>query len=41
MIEELHENLQTFVARQLFVKIAVRFFSLREAAKFFRSFFTP
>jgi hypothetical protein len=33
MIEELHQNLQTFVAGQFFVKIAVRFVSLGEAAK--------
>ena len=42
MIEELHQNLQTFVAGQFFVKIAVRFLSLRKAAKFSRCFFfTP
>jgi hypothetical protein len=34
MIEELHQNLQTFVARQFFVKIAVRLLSLGEIAKF-------
>ncbi len=38
MIEELHQNLQTFVAGQFFVKIAVRFLSLRKAAKFSRCF---
>jgi hypothetical protein len=34
MIEELYQNLQTLVARQFFVKIAVRFLSLSETAKF-------
>jgi hypothetical protein len=34
MIEELHQNLQTFVAGPFFVKIAVRFVSLGKAAKF-------
>jgi len=34
MIEELHQNLQTFVARQFFVKIAVRLLSLGEITKF-------
>jgi len=34
MIEELHQNLQTFVTCQFFVKIAIRFFSLTETAKF-------
>ena len=38
MIEELHQDLQTFVAGQFFVKIAVRFLSLRKAAKFSRCF---
>jgi hypothetical protein len=38
MIEELHQNLQTFVASQSFVKIAIRFLSLREAAEFSRCF---
>jgi hypothetical protein len=38
MIEELHQNLQTFVASQFFVKIAIGFLSLREAAKFSRCF---
>jgi hypothetical protein len=38
MIEELHQNLQTFVPGQFFVKIAVRFLSLREAAKLSRCF---
>jgi hypothetical protein len=38
MIEELHQNLQTLVAGQFFVKIEVRFFSLREATKFSRCF---
>jgi len=34
MIEEFHQNLQTLVAGQFFIKIAVRFFSLGESAKF-------
>jgi hypothetical protein len=38
MIEELHRNLQTFVAGQFFVEIAVPFLSLRKAAKFSRCF---
>jgi hypothetical protein len=38
MIEELHQNLQTLVASQFFVKIAIRFFSFREAAEFSRCF---
>jgi len=38
MIEELHQDLQTFVVGQFFVKIAVRFLSLRKAAKFSRCF---
>jgi hypothetical protein len=38
MIEELHQNLQTFVAAQFFVKIAIRFLSLREIAEFSRCF---
>jgi len=41
MIEELHQNLQTFVAGQFFVKIALRFLSLRKAANFLAVFFTP
>jgi len=35
MVRELHQNLQTFVTGEFFVKIAIRFFSLSEAAKFF------
>jgi len=38
MIEELHQNLQTFVASQMLVKIAIRFLSFREATKFSRCF---
>ncbi len=38
MIEELHQDLQTFVAGQFFVKIALPFLSLRKAAKFSRCF---
>lgn len=38
MIEEIHQNLQTFVAGEFFVKIAVRFLSLRKAVKFSRCF---
>jgi hypothetical protein len=34
MIEEIHQNLQTFVAAQFSVKIAIGFFSLGEAVKF-------
>ena len=34
MIEELHQDLQMFVAGQFFVKIALPFLSLRKAAKF-------
>jgi hypothetical protein len=34
MIEQLHQSLQTFVARQFFLKIAVRVLSLGEIAKF-------
>jgi hypothetical protein len=34
MIEELHQNLQTLVASQFFVKIAVRFLGLGKTAKF-------
>jgi hypothetical protein len=34
MIEELHQNLQTFVPSQPFVKIAISFFSFGEAMKF-------
>jgi len=35
MIKELHQNPQTFVTSEFFIKIAVRFFSLSETAKFF------
>ncbi len=38
MIEELHQDLQTFIAGQFFVKIALPFLSLRKAAKFSRCF---
>jgi len=38
MIEELHQNLQTLVAGQFFVKIAVRLFSLRKVWKLSRCF---
>jgi len=38
MIEEFYQNFQTFVAGQFFVKIAVRFVSLRKAAEFSRCF---
>jgi hypothetical protein len=34
MVTELHQNPKTFVAGEFFVKIAVRFFSLGETAKF-------
>jgi len=34
MIEQLHQNLQTFVARQFFVKIVVRLLSRGEITKF-------
>jgi hypothetical protein len=39
MVKELHQNLQTFVAGEFFVEIAVRFFGLRETAKFLCRFF--
>jgi len=35
MVKELHQNPQTFVAAEFFVKIAIRFFSLCETAKSF------
>jgi len=38
MIEELHQNLQTLVAGQFFVKIAIRLLSLRKAGKLSRCF---
>jgi hypothetical protein len=34
MVKELHQNPQTFVTGEFFVKITVRFFSLGETAKF-------
>jgi hypothetical protein len=34
MVKELHQNLQTLVAGEFFVEIAVRFFSLGETAEF-------
>jgi hypothetical protein len=34
MVKELHQNLQTFVAGEFFVKITVRLFSFGETAKF-------
>jgi len=34
MVQELHQNVMTFVAGKLFVEIAVRFFSFGETAKF-------
>jgi hypothetical protein len=34
MVKELHQNPQTLVAGEFFVKIAIRFFSLSETAKF-------
>jgi hypothetical protein len=34
MIEELHQNLQTLVAGQFFVKLAISFLSLVEIPKF-------
>ena len=39
MVEELHQNPQTFVAGEFLVKIPVRSFSLSEAAKFLCRFF--
>lgn len=39
MVEELHQNPQALVAGEFFVKIAVRFFSLSETAKFLCRFF--
>ena len=38
MIEELHQNLQTLVAGQSFIKIAVGLLSLRKAGKLSRCF---
>jgi hypothetical protein len=34
MVQQFNQNLQTFIARQRFVKLAVSFFGLGEAAKF-------
>jgi hypothetical protein len=34
MFEKVEQNLQPFVARQVFIKIAISFFSLSEIAKF-------
>jgi hypothetical protein len=34
----IHQNLQTFVVRQLFVKLAIGFSSLGEASKFLGPF---
>jgi hypothetical protein len=34
MFEKVEQNLQSFVARQVFIKIAISFFSLSETAKF-------
>jgi hypothetical protein len=39
MIEELHQNLQAFVASQFFVEITVRSLGLGEAAKSLCPFF--
>jgi hypothetical protein len=39
MVKELHQNPQTFVTGKLFVKIAIRFFSLGETAKSFGRLF--
>lgn len=39
MVEEFYQNLQTFVAGEFFVKIAVGLLSLSEAAKFLCPFF--
>jgi hypothetical protein len=36
MVEELHQDAQPLVTGELFVKVAVGFFSFSEAAKFFR-----
>jgi len=40
MIEELRQNLQTFVASQFFVKIAVGFLSFRKLRNFLAVFLT-
>ena len=34
MVKELYQNPQTFVTGEFFVKVAIRFFSLSETAKF-------
>jgi len=34
MVKEFHQNPQTFVAGEFFVKLAVRFFSFGETAEF-------
>jgi hypothetical protein len=34
MVKEFHQNPQTLVTGEFFVKIAIRFFSLSEATKF-------
>ena len=39
MVEELHQNPQTLVAGEFFVKVAVRFLSFGETAKFPYCFF--
>jgi hypothetical protein len=36
MVKQLHQNPQPLVTGELFVKVAVGFFSFSEAAKFFR-----
>jgi hypothetical protein len=38
-VKELHQNPQTLVAGEFFVKTAIRFFSLSETAKFLHGFF--
>jgi hypothetical protein len=39
MVKELHQNPQTLVAGELFVKIAIRLFSVGETTKFLCRFF--
>jgi hypothetical protein len=39
MVKELHQNPQTLVAGEFFIKIAIRFVSLGETAKFLCRFF--
>jgi len=41
MIEEIDQNLQAFVAANLFVKLAVGFFRFRKAAEFSHDFVHP